>query len=200
MYVLRLGIGSNDPFPSVRGCCEPMTSQAFSSAKTWRHVTSSTDTRLFPLPVLAWTLQRPAWGQLSFESTNAEGRAWQREWKRREKCTTEACVLVTHSRPDRRERGAWRGQNEVQCENRITRPSSGFWGRRTWYCGWNCKSEQWLTARTPHTCHHHQSDVARYPSRGRFINELHGNVQRSIRLIPLRHKQNIILLLGKGCY
>ncbi len=51
-----------------------IASPAFScSAEAWRRAASSTDTRLFPLPVLAWARQRPAEGQPGFESTNAVG-------------------------------------------------------------------------------------------------------------------------------
>ena len=64
----------------LKTCCDVnwtlwiIVSQAFSLyAKTWWQVASSTDTRLFPLPVLARARQRPAEGQPGFESTNAVG-------------------------------------------------------------------------------------------------------------------------------
>lgn len=43
------------------------------TTETWWQVASSIDTRLFPLPVLAWARQRPAEGQTGFESTNGVG-------------------------------------------------------------------------------------------------------------------------------
>lgn len=42
-------------------------------AQTWWYATSSADTSLFPLPVLAGAQQGPPQGQARFESTNAVG-------------------------------------------------------------------------------------------------------------------------------
>lgn len=82
--------------------------QAYScDTKTRWQAASSADIRLFPLPVLAWARQRPAEGQTGFESTNGVGGNGREanEW-RRERRTTEVCVLVTQSRLDpQRERG-----------------------------------------------------------------------------------------------
>lgn len=49
------------------------TSRVSPFAQTWWYATSSADTRLFPLPVLAGARQGPPQGQLRFESANAVG-------------------------------------------------------------------------------------------------------------------------------
>lgn len=59
-----------------------------SSETCWR-TASSTDTRLFPFPVLACVRQRPEEGHTGFESTNGGGGGNER----RERWTTEVCVF-----------------------------------------------------------------------------------------------------------
>lgn len=90
--------------------------------KTWSQVASSTDTRLFPLPVLARARQRPAEGQTGFESTNGvggDGREGMKEaWEMHNRGL---CVGSTVTSGQTERRGVWCIKTQKQ---------SLMWGRK----------------------------------------------------------------------